>query len=392
MFARFSTETRSAGLSLVLVGLLAIACKEPAPAGPATVPGEAAPPVQESGLVAASEPAAPPPPPAKEVNPHELEASFATLTRLSFEGFVEAPSFAGTDDSIASLRRADAESCASLAVFDLEGRHLPTPDRQVEAATRVGPAQWLVQAPKNPREHCRLQLRPWRVLDNQSRLWTLDAKSELAWTKASDYVGMPDLSPDQKLVAFVQMVEGDPEVFVASLKAPQPLRLSHAMGLDAAPHFSQDGARVLWTASRPRGRAQVDAWKSLESTRQIRPLPTEIWSAAIDGSDLQKHSDFGAHSFGARLDAQGRLWFNSDLADPARKDQDIYRIDAGKNAAQALRITHSEGFDGQPALNASATKLAFVSSREGGSPALYLATLAAPTTHGTAAAAPTLPE
>ncbi|MBX3283364.1 MAG: PD40 domain-containing protein [Acidobacteria bacterium] len=65
-----------------------------------------------------------------------------------------------------------------------------------------------------------------------------------------DHDTQPSLSPDGKLITFVSLSDGNPEIYVANSDGTMPLRLTRNSARDQFPSFSPDGKKILFTSDR----------------------------------------------------------------------------------------------------------------------------------------------
>jgi TolB protein len=92
--------------------------------------------------------------------------------------------------------------------------------------------------------------------DRESRglgVFLLDLRSPadetlLVARRAQD--GSPAFSPDGGRIAFIATGDGNPEIYVMSSDGTGLFRLTHTKEEEAAPHFSRDGRRILFSSNR----------------------------------------------------------------------------------------------------------------------------------------------
>ncbi len=360
--ARARLERSALAMALMGGALLGIGgCKDASVSPPPPDPRPA------DAPSSAPAPDLPAPPPAQSVPALEGEP-FSALLRLDFEGWDEAPRFADDGEAVHLLRRDALDACPRLVGLDLEGRELEIP----AAAQRIhGHAQrgaaLIVAAPREPADGC--PTKGWRKLEAGTGLWRIDGESREAFAAAEGWTGDPEIG--EGFVLFASTRGGDLELWRTDAVGENPRRLTERRGADLGPRISADGTRIVWTASRPAGVEQLADWRAFEASGELRPLPTEIHVMSIDGSDATQLTRHGAQSFAPELDAAGRLWFTSNLHDPARRNFDLFR----REGETLTRITFGEGFDGQSSVAPDGKSLLFVSDRAGEGRSVYLATL-----------------
>ena len=147
----------------------------------------------------------------------------------------------------------------------------------------------------------------------------------------------PVFSPDGKHILFAAYVaEGDNDVFIMAADGSGRRRITEGPGYDGHPHFSFDGNRVVFNSDRTtsdRGASWSQRWH-------------EIFSVALDGSDLRQHTrcqsvcTFGSLSpdgkkvlYRKTIEGASFSWFLT----PGQRNSEIFIADAdGTNAVRRL--------------------------------------------------------
>ncbi len=112
-----------------------------------------------------------------------------------------------------------------------------------------------------------------------------DLREQGRWhgDSAADGAGFPQVpcwSPDGKQIVFAAEPGGDSEIFVMQADGSDVRRLTNIVGDDSHPHWSADGARILFNSARTTPDPKADWGKQWH----------ELFSMKPDGSDLKQHT------------------------------------------------------------------------------------------------------
>lgn len=122
-------------------------------------------------------------------------------------------------------------------------------------------------------------------------------------------------------------------------------RLTENLGYDGGPFFSPDGSRICWR------RFSVDG------------ATAEIHSMNVDGTDQRQLTRLGAMSWAPFYHPSGEyLIFATNLQ--GFSNFELYLVDAA-GAADPVRVTYTDGFDGLPVFTPDGEQLVWTSNRTG---------------------------
>jgi Tol biopolymer transport system component len=199
------------------------------------------------------------------------------------------------------------------------------------------------------------------------------SKSYTRLTNARGYDAEGSYSPDGQWIAFSSMrdaynrrlsaaeqkqLEVDPsyfaEIYIMRADGSGQTRLTNVVGYDGGPFFSPDGTRIVWRRFDESG------------------LIANVWTMKLDGSDQRQVTDFGSMSWAPYIHPSGQyLLFASNKL--GFENFEVFMVDV-EGRKEPVRVTYSDGFDGLPVPSPDGRRLAWTSTRGGGSAGqLYLA-------------------
>lgn len=192
-------------------------------------------------------------------------------------------------------------------------------------------------------------------------------------TSARGYDAEASYSPDGQWIAFSSMrdaydralspaeqkqLEVDPsffaEIYIMRADGRAQQRLTTVNGYDGGPFFSPDGTRIVWRRFDEHG------------------LIANVWTMRLDGTDQRQVTDFGSMSWAPYIHPSGEyLLFASNKL--GFENFEVFMVDVA-GTKEPVRVTYADGFDGLPVPSPDGRRLAWTSTRGGGSAGqLYLA-------------------
>jgi Tol biopolymer transport system component len=175
--------------------------------------------------------------------------------------------------------------------------------------------------------------------------WIVFASTRQAYTEALDDDGRKRLAVDPSYFGEIYLMRAD---------GTDVRRLTSVPGYDGGPFFTHDGTRIVWRRFDERG------------------LIADVWSMKPDGSDARQLTDFGAMSWAPYEHPSGEyIVFASNKL--GFENFELFIVDRA-GTKQPVRITDTDGFDGLPVPSPDGRRLAWTSTRGGGSGGqIYLA-------------------
>ena len=136
------------------------------------------------------------------------------------------------------------------------------------------------------------------------------------------------------------------------------------MGYDGGAFFSNDSKKIVWRASRPKGK-DAEEYKALLAKGLVEPTALNIFVADIDGKNVKQVTDLPGANWAPFFHPSGKkilFCSNHHSLKEGGRLFDIFMVDIdGKNLEQ---ITHSGTFDAFPMFSFDGKKLAFASNRQ----------------------------
>ncbi|MFO0675479.1 MAG: M28 family peptidase [Polyangiaceae bacterium] len=162
-------------------------------------------------------------------------------------------------------------------------------------------------------------------------------------------------------IVFTSTRDGDIELYRMDSDGKNVKRLTHTPGYDGGAFFNEDCSKIVWRASRPKGK-DLEDFKGLLAKGLVRPSKLEIMVANSDGSEATQITYLDAASFAPYWHPnQKRILFSTNYGDPKGREFDIWAVDI--DGSHLERITSNPGFDGFPMFSPDGKTLAFASNR-----------------------------
>jgi Tol biopolymer transport system component len=257
-------------------------------------------------------------------------------------------------DGTGRSRVSDGRGKTTCAFF------FPSGDRVLYSSTlRLGPA--CPAAPDRSRGYV------WALDDYDIVAARPDGGSLVPLFSSPAYDAEATISPDGTQIVFTSARDGDLEIYTMRSDGSGVTRRTHTPGYDGGPFFSDDGKRIVYRADHPRAPEELARYRENLARGVYAPRSLEIRVMDADGSKDRAVTANGAANFAPFFFPGGRrIIFSSNLADPKRREFDLYAV--GADGTALTRVTFSPDFDGFPMFDRTGRRLVFASNRNGRKP------------------------
>ncbi len=180
-------------------------------------------------------------------------------------------------------------------------------------------------------------------------------------TSTPGYDAEATIGPDGRIV-FTSVRDGDMEIYSMKSDGTDVRRLTHRLGPDGGPFFSNDGSLIVFRGRELAAGRELDDYRALLKDGLWRPTSLEIFVMKADGSDVRQVTRNGAANFAPFFHPDGqRIIFASNQHDPKGRDFDLYLVNVDGTGSE--RVTFNGTFDGFPMFSPDGTSLVFASNR-----------------------------
>ena len=188
-----------------------------------------------------------------------------------------------------------------------------------------------------------------------------DGKNLTRLTDTKGYDAEATVCAKDGSIIFTSVRDGDIDLYRMDADGKNVKRITATPGYDGGAFFNADCSKIVWRASRPKGK-DLEDFKKLLSQNLVRPSKLELYVANADGSDATQLTYLDAASFAPFWHPSGkRILFSSNHGDPKGREFDIWGINTDGTSLE--RITYAPGFDGFPMFSPDGKTLAFSSNR-----------------------------
>jgi TolB protein len=171
------------------------------------------------------------------------------------------------------------------------------------------------------------------------------------------------VSPDGKFIIFTSTRSGDLELWRYEIATKEYLQLTSELGYDGGAFFSFDSKKIVWRASRPKGKS-AEIYKTLLADGLVEPKALNIFVADADGSNVIQVTNLpGANwaPFFHPSDKKILFCSNHHSLKQGGRLFDIFMINI--DGTNLVKITNSGTFDAFPMFSFDGKKIAFASNR-----------------------------
>ena len=137
------------------------------------------------------------------------------------------------------------------------------------------------------------------------------------------------------------------------------------MGYDGGAFFSNNGKKIIFRASRPKGINQINEYKELLKNGLVKPTQMELFICNVDGTNMKQLTELGGANWAPFFHpSDKKVIFSSNHNSKRGFPFNLFMIDInGQNIEQ---ITFDDTFDSFPVFSNDGSKIVFSSNRNNG--------------------------
>lgn len=303
-------------------------------------------------------------------DPTKNEVHFANVKQLTFGGDNAEAYWSAAGDQLILQARDANQQCDRIFRMSLDGKKTPVssgkgattcsyflPNDQdvIYASTHLGGEA----CPPKP-DHSLGYV--WPIYETYDIFRAkADGSNIVRLTDTPGYDAEATVCRKDGSILFTSVRDGDLDLYRMDADGKNVKRITNYPGYDGGAFFNDDCTKIVWRASRPKGKALED-YKGLLAKHLVRPTQLEIWTANADGSEAQQITYLGGASWAPYFfPGSKRVIFSSNYGDVKGREFDLWAVDT--NGTNLERITYTPDFDAFPVFSPDGKKLSFSSNR-----------------------------
>src|SRR5438309_7915063 len=154
----------------------------------------------------------------------------------------------------------------------------------------------------------------WSLDDYDIYTATLRGEDLVRLTATPGYDAEATIAPDGSRIVFTSVRDGDLEIYSMRLDGTDVKRLTVVAGYDGGPFFSPDSKRIVYRAHHPTDPAELARYRELLARNLVEPSKLEIFVMDADGGNQRQVTRNGAANFAPFFHPNGRrIIFSSNL-------------------------------------------------------------------------------
>jgi Tol biopolymer transport system component len=202
----------------------------------------------------------------------------------------------------------------------------------------------------------------WSLDDYDIYMATLRGGELVRLTATPGYDAEATIAPDGSRIVFTSVRDGDLDIYSMRLDGTDVKRLTSVAGYDGGPFFSPDSKRIVYRAHHPTDPAELARYRELLARNLVEPSKLELFVMDADGGNQRQVTRNGAANFAPFFLPDGRrIIFSSNVHDPQRRTFHLFLI--GDDGQGLEQVTAEGGFNSFPMFSPDGSKLVWVSDR-----------------------------
>ena len=202
----------------------------------------------------------------------------------------------------------------------------------------------------------------WSLDDYDIYTATLRGGDLVRLTATPGYDAEATIAPDGSRIVFTSVRDNDLDIYSMRLDGTDVKRLTSVAGYDGGPFFSPDSKRIVYRAHHPTDPAELARYRELLAQNLVEPSKLELFVMDADGGNQRQVTQNGAANFAPFFLPDGRrIIFSSNLHDPQRRTFHLFLI--GDDGQGLEQVTAEGGFNSFPMFSPDGSKLVWVSDR-----------------------------
>jgi len=185
------------------------------------------------------------------------------------------------------------------------------------------------------------------------------------YTDNDYYDAEATVSPNRDLIVFTSTQNGDLDLYTCNIDGSNVKQITFELGYDGGAFFTPDGKQLIFRASRPEKKEDIDFYKDLLSKNLVAPTNMELMICDIDGSNLRQITNLGNANWAPFMHPSGKkVVFSSNYKSKVGFPFNLYMINLDGTGLE--QITYDGKFDSFPMFSPNGKKFVFSSNRNNG--------------------------
>ncbi len=128
----------------------------------------------------------------------------------------------------------------------------------------------------------------WQLHDYDIYIADIHKKEIKKLISSPGYDAEATVSSDGRYIVYTSNKSGDLELWRYDIKTGKEIQLTHELGYDGGAFFSIDSQKIVWRASRPKTKEEIQNYKKLLQKNLVQPTSLNIFIMNWDGSNKKQ--------------------------------------------------------------------------------------------------------